>query len=53
MLVAGDWDGDGVDTVGVFRPSTGMVYLRYSNSAGLADAQTFAGQQMRMSALKP
>ena len=53
VLTAGDWNGDGVDTVGVFRPSTGMVYLRYTNSAGMADAQAFAGEQIRMSALKP
>ncbi|MEA3503264.1 MAG: peptidase C1, partial [Actinomycetota bacterium] len=25
--IAGDWDGDGVDTIGVYRPSTRMVYL--------------------------
>ena len=25
--LAGDWDGDGYDTIGVYRPSTRMVYL--------------------------
>ena len=34
---AGDWDGDGTDTVGVFRPSTGETLQRNSNSAGAAD----------------
>jgi hypothetical protein len=32
----GDFDGDEVDTVGVYRPSTGWVYLRNANSAGAA-----------------
>jgi hypothetical protein len=27
-IIAGDWDGDGTDTLGVFRPSTGTWYLR-------------------------
>lgn len=35
--VSGDWNGDGVDTVGFFRPSTGYFYLRNSNSPGPAD----------------
>lgn len=35
--MAGDWDGDGIDTIGVFRPSTGEFLLRNSNSAGLPD----------------
>ncbi len=26
--VVGDWDGDSVDTVGIFRPSTGQWFLR-------------------------
>jgi peptidoglycan hydrolase-like protein with peptidoglycan-binding domain len=32
----GDFDGDGIDTIGVYRPSTGMVYLRNSNTSGPA-----------------
>jgi len=35
VAVAGDWDGDGVTTIGVFR--TGTFFLRNSNSAGTAD----------------
>jgi hypothetical protein len=27
LAVAGDWDGDGIDTPGVFRPSTGQWFL--------------------------
>jgi hypothetical protein len=34
--VAGDWDGDGSDTVGVYRPSSGTWFLRNSNSYGAA-----------------
>jgi hypothetical protein len=33
--VAGDWDGDGIDTIGVFRG--GVFYLRNSNTNGFAD----------------
>jgi hypothetical protein len=32
----GDFDGDGVDTVGLHRESTGLVYFRNSNSTGIA-----------------
>ncbi len=35
--IAGDWDGDGTDTIGVFRPSTGQILQRNSNSSGTAD----------------
>ncbi len=34
---AGDFDGDGIDTVGLHRSSTGLVYLRQSNTTGVAD----------------
>ncbi|MEY2452988.1 MAG: hypothetical protein QOD92_2562 [Acidimicrobiaceae bacterium] len=36
-FLSGDWDGDGVDTVGVWDPSTATFYLRNSNSPGAAD----------------
>ncbi|NLT05442.1 MAG: hypothetical protein GXY03_03935 [Solirubrobacterales bacterium] len=35
--VAGDWNGDSTDTIGVFRPSTAMWYLRDANSSGSPD----------------
>jgi hypothetical protein len=35
--IAGDWDQDGVDTVGLYNPATGTFYLRDSNSAGNAN----------------
>ena len=35
--MAGDWDGDGDDTVGVYHPSTGTFFLRNSNAGGSAD----------------
>jgi hypothetical protein len=31
LPIAGDWDGDGVDTVGVFRPSNNTFFLTNSN----------------------
>jgi hypothetical protein len=37
IAVAGDWNNHGRDTVGVFRPSTGMFYLSNSNDQGFAD----------------
>ncbi len=39
----GDWDGDGIDTVALFRPNSGKVYLRNSNSFGTPDAEFFFG----------
>ena len=36
--LAGDWDGDGVDTVGLYDPATGLFSLKNSNGAGAADA---------------
>ncbi|MBI4916177.1 MAG: hypothetical protein HY825_10045 [Acidobacteria bacterium] len=33
--VAGDWNGDGVDTVGIYR--AGTFYLRNTNTGGTAD----------------
>lgn len=32
--IVGDWDGDGVDTIGVYDSSTGVFNLRDSNSPG-------------------
>jgi len=39
----GDWDGDGVDTPGLYRRSDGYVYLRNSNTQGIADVRFFFG----------
>ncbi len=39
----GDWDCDGVDTVGMYRPSNGFAYLRNSNTQGVADIDFFYG----------
>jgi len=33
LPVAGDWNGDGVDTIGVYRNSTGFFYLSDSNTS--------------------
>jgi hypothetical protein len=40
-LVIGDWDGDGTDTVGVFRPSETTVYLPNTNTTGPAEVYVF------------
>lgn len=39
----GDWDGDGVETPGLYRRSDGYVYLRNSNTQGVADIRFFFG----------
>jgi Glycosyl hydrolase family 26 len=39
----GDFDANGVDTIGLHRESTGLVYFRNSNSTGIADNQFIYG----------
>jgi hypothetical protein len=39
----GDWDCDGVDTPGLYRKSDGYVYLRNSNTQGVADVAFYFG----------
>jgi hypothetical protein len=39
----GDFDGDGTETVGLHRESTGLVYFRNSHTQGVADAQFIFG----------
>ena len=35
LPVAGDWNGDGKDKIGVFRPDTGVFYLDYNGNRTL------------------
>ncbi|MBT8202439.1 MAG: right-handed parallel beta-helix repeat-containing protein [Acidimicrobiia bacterium] len=42
--LVGDWDCDGRDTPGMFRPHNGNVYLRNSLTTGVADSQFFFGK---------
>lgn len=39
----GDWDCDGIETPGLYRQSDGYVYLRNSNTQGIADIRFFFG----------
>ncbi len=39
----GDWNGNGVDTVGLYRESTGYLFLRQSNTQGIADIEIYFG----------
>lgn len=41
----GDFDGDGVDTIGLHRESTGLVYFRNSNTTGVAHSQFVYGNR--------
>lgn len=38
-----DWDGDGIDTVGLYRSSNGFMYLRNTNDFGVAETDFFFG----------
>jgi plastocyanin len=39
----GDFDGDGIDTAGLHRESSGFVYFRNSHTFGIADNDFFFG----------
>ena len=39
----GDWDCDGTDTPGLYREADSYVYLRNSNTQGIADVRYFFG----------
>jgi hypothetical protein len=41
--VVGDWDGDGIDEVGLHRPGTGFFYWRNTLTTGVGDGQIFFG----------
>ena len=43
VIMAGDWDGDGDDTMAVYRPSMQRVYLYLENSARLPDYSLYVG----------
>jgi hypothetical protein len=40
---SGDFDGDGIDTIGLHRPSTGRVFRHNANSGGFADVEFIFG----------
>jgi hypothetical protein len=37
VALAGDWNGDGVDTIGLYDKTTSRFYLKNSNDGGTAD----------------
>jgi hypothetical protein len=37
LPLAGDWNNDGVDTIGAYDPTTGVFYMRDTNTTGGAD----------------
>ena len=41
--VVGDWDGDGVDEIGLHRESSGFFYYRNTLTTGNADGQFYFG----------
>jgi hypothetical protein len=44
IAITGDWNCNGERTPGMYRPSAGFVYLRNSNTQGLADQQFYFGK---------
>ncbi len=38
-----DWNGDGLDTVGLYRPTSGFMYLRDTNETAVAENSFFFG----------
>ncbi len=42
--LAGDWDGDGITTIGLFEPILAVFHLRNSNSEGVTDVSFPYGQ---------
>ena len=51
--VAGDWDGDGTDTVAVYRPSDGRFYIKLTNEQGVADLAVYAGARSGVVTVNP
>ncbi len=45
LPILGDWNCDGIDTVGTFRPRTGQIRLRNSNDAGVPDELFYFGKK--------
>lgn len=43
MPVVCDWDGDGESSIGLYRGTSGYLYLRNSNTFGVADTSIFYG----------
>ena len=41
--VVGDWDGDGIDEIGLHRESSGFFYYRNTLTTGVADGQFYFG----------
>jgi predicted outer membrane repeat protein len=43
MPISGDWNGDGIDTIGVYDRQIARFYLRNSNSTGPSDIDLWYG----------
>ena len=41
--VVGDWDGDGIDEIGLHRETSGFFYYRNTLTTGIADGQFYFG----------
>ena len=45
--LAGDWDCDGIDSAGMWRPETGFMYLQ-DDATGVAKERLFIGHDLRL-----
>ena len=43
VALMGDWDGDGIKTPAMYRPTNGFMYLRNSNTQGTGEIEYFYG----------
>jgi hypothetical protein len=43
LPVVGDWNGDGIDTIGLYNPTSAKFFLRNENSAGNATTTFYYG----------
>ena len=41
--IAGDFDGDGKDDIGLYRAGTGYIYLKHGLGSGVADEAFYFG----------
>ena len=46
--ILGDWDCNGTQTPGMYRQDDGFVYLRNSDTQGVADIRFFFGKPKKM-----
>ena len=49
LPVVGDWNGDGITTIGLYRPSGSIFFLRNTNTTGAPDITVPFGDAQEIS----